>query len=1849
VTSQEYELAFVTALPQGVLVVDAHTLDFSKNPAGALAFRYKHGWILINPLVPSRGLSGGGLARQHGHLSGGHTVGHFLKGADGKMHFKATDRYASKEDWQKAVRDKAASVGVKQEAVKAAVNNAEAATDEAAKLESAKAPKAAQAAAHQAAAVAHQDAAKAFQSAGEGPVHKSGALTHSAHGAIHASKADQLGQEAKTEGAAKLEARKKLAGDMSAKANDASLAAKAQNEGLLKEKVAAHAEAEKAHKAAQKVNEAAGNHYVAEAHGKAAEKHGKIAANNQAAHDKIASAADATSAKAHTASESALQAQQDEPLPEAITAHKEAAGIHGQAASLHSSIGNKDKEQEHLTAKAGHNASVANLSAQKAKHDEANAHSGNALDATKDALKANQAVGNGTGTVDQQIAAQKKAAELHGKAAGAHGVLGNKQEENLHQLQQKAHTSAARSFQAEKNDLAAKNEAAVKAKNEAEAASKKAHQEGTTEAHDAALNAHIKAAVASKAAGHGPEAQDAHKGPAKVHAEAIKKIKADEGAAAEAQAKQAEIEAKAEAAYNKGLTAGDAGKHAEAAQHFQEAAQHAKDGDLKNLKAAADHHAEKNAGKAEAEGLSTKAFTDSEKIPSAGDAHTAHLNAAESHANAAMAHNELGNTEQAQKHKDYAKLHLSSAQASKADQDAAQKAAGVPKPPQNKAAGGMPLKPVGELTSTGRTLGTHGSQLMKDEAGHEWLKKTDEYSRSLDPAVASLQRKIGMDTPVFVKTKDGHLQGMLPDAKDAFPGGNFDPEKLSEDDLMKMLQHQVIDYTIGNQDSHSGQWLRTSDGKIIQIDQGQAFKFGVNSDPTKTYPPLGSDVPVYPKLWNAAKAGKVQIPDPNGDNDFAAAIKAVQDMPDDQFKALFKPYAVQALKNGHNPGGHTTVDGFLDDITKHKNSISKDFGKLYNDLPETGKAGTKAAQVAQADKTDALDEIKAEGSAGKPLSSALIRKAKASGASLMEISQAHIDGKNTPPTAPEVSGGLTAKEKALKAVAEHEDAAKANEWTHSKSIDLEEKAQAAGASMEEIQKAFSDPVGVAKALAEKEAKAVPEAKAADLSGLSGKDTALHQLASYAHNPPEHWSTAHYQDLKKAASAAGASGDELHAAMYSGGTVLKHLEAKAKKGQASPVTGAGKPTGKVAAMKALAEHMASKPNEENSPEHTALMKAAADAGATPLQIKKLNTKPAAYLKSFEKAQGHTTKEDTLKALADLMAGSTDDYSPTDYTALKTVAESHGASPEEIKKVILDPEGHLAKASPAAPAKSGISKEDALKAFAEHNLEGNANWTMKKHKELQEQALAAGVTPEEAKEAFSDPAKVLQKYGEPAAPAAPAAAPAKAEASKPKMKWSKTTHGVKVGEGHQDTPGLAGPKGLVVHKPITGTKGFIVSTADGYKLAGKTFKTQKEAKLAAEWFAANFGNNHVTKASVEDFQNADPEAYGKLKQGIEASAWNNPEGSAEAAPSSASAASTTSQLTEKEAALKALAELSLPDAEDDWSTDKELDLTKAAQAAGANSEEISAALNKPKTYLKSLGGKTGPASAPAKTIMFTGLSNDKVANAALLKQLYDQAHGPNATADMKAQYEKAQQAWQSKHSSGPFDPAKYVAPSKPLKAGANLDEIAKKNFPTSHAAGFVMVPANESANGTWKPTAKQSMGPKMYTTNAGYTGMNEQLRGEKIYGYDDHGNYVVVGTKTPKGYPAGSQWDKYIKSSDDAFQAVPPLDKDIVTVRVMEGYKPFDAYPPPMTPGASYTDMGYGSTSKKVGTWSGDFHMEIQIPAGRKVIDLNHTTGSEYTHENEILLNRGSTFKVVSDTMVGGKRKVVVQLVNDGHFG
>jgi hypothetical protein len=1753
VNSQEYELAFITALPHNVKVVDPSTLDFSKNPAGALAFRYKHGWILINPLIPSRGLSGGGLARQHGHISGGHTTGHFIKGADGKIHFKAVNRYASKADWEAEVKKGAAGVAAKQEAAKAAVQKAEQATNMVHKLEESGASKKILAAAHKVAADAHAAAVPHFQAMGKDGL-KSGVLTHSAHSAIHASKASKLEQAAKEDAAKALEAEKAAAAkklaDAKAKATKLTTEANELTASIKggshtpKQAAELHQKAAAAHLNAQHANEEAGNKFVGEAHAGAVAKHEGIAAKQQKVHESLDSAAKAQSAKAAKVSNSANIASEegDTPLLSQADAHQKAADAHGQAANLHEAIGNGTAADAHKQSQAKHALIAGGLQKQHEEHEAQQKAAEAEVDKHVKAAEAAAQKGHGLGESGSATLAFKDAADKYEKAAQAAKAAGLHGDAEDHKENAAAYTAKAAEID-KKNAAKLEKMQAYDAKGKkAHALTSEAHEATYANASDEELNSkHLDAAVAhaeaSKAAqevGFQGLAED-HKEAAKGHfakgAEHGKKA----GDAAKAESEKSAALMQAGQAFNDADDALSAGDKDKAAEHYKKAAELADKADSPSVKANAlsslaevtgeqkDHQA---AGLAAAKALQAENEKDEPK---------------------AYAVNKFKN--------------LVAHHGDAADAAATKKAAEAPSAPVKKvdavSEDGKVLKPVGELKDTGKVLGSHGSKLMVDEAGNKWLHKTDEYSRSLDPAVAALHRKVGMPTPVFVKTKEGHLQGLIPEAEDAFPGYKFNADmaaKMSPEDIMKMLQHQVLDYATGNQDSHNGQWIKSPSTGLMSIDQGQAFKYTVGAsngdpykgdggkskgDPLTTYGPNAHSA-VYPALWQAAKEGKIQLPDPSGDNDFAKTIKAIQDLPDEEFKRLFTPYAKQAIGSGHSfPGGVDTVDKFLDKIVAHKNNLGKDFQKLYDDLPAKGKQGGDVAKAEQA-----------------------VKKA--------------VTGKPT--------SGLSQKDAALKAFAEHNAPANDANWEPETSNELKNKAKALGATQAEINAAIHDPDKF-------------------ISGLSSK----------------------------AGDASGAGSGEL-----------------------------------------------------------------------------------------------SEKDAALKAIADKMV-SGDEWAPGEYTALKKKAMELGVDHGDIVSAVQNPHGFLdglkksGASAPSAPAAKGLSeKEKAIKALAEHEHEDNTpDWDHQKSVDLENAAIAAGASPDDIHAAYYKPdetLKALSAKESAAAPSAPAEkkvpAAATAAPAQPKAKWTKVTHKAKTnnGESHE-VAGVQGPKGLVVHKSVGGS-GWSVTQHDGMKMGSASYKTQKEAKLAAEWMAKNYGGNAFTTDEFSKWKAEHPEEFSKFKKGVLGAHWNMDAQGASggtAAPGKATMPSTPAgttgwkktvhpttgntayvhpasgihiskkpygtmwQLSTPDGSVigiqyslkdakYAAAKLTTPYTTSHSKYQDENKLKQVASAFGKDSQAFKDAeaaykaahgdvpdiqvSKPPKPYtpgspqaVQAAKVKVQPPHPATASYVISGSKSKDGHN---LKAILA-ANGPESP-----KYLNAKAEWEKEYGKT-FDPTKKTnpysttdiapppydgwTPGNPMygkNANQQSTDPAKLIAETKHQytadtveEGFKVPSFATSVNGDWKPAYADigpGSGPYIYSTGS-YTPINQQLRG------DADANLMPIG-------PEGGDWDDVIAHTDKLFDEVPPLAHNIVLCRkVGEDGGAFPTAPPYVKPGAVFTDHGYVSTSKTREVWSGETQMEIRVPRGMKVLDLNHTTGSDNDSELEVLLPRGVRYRVISDGPMG----------------
>jgi hypothetical protein len=273
--------------------------------------------------------------------------------------------------------------------------------------------------------------------------------------------------------------------------------------------------------------------------------------------------------------------------------------------------------------------------------------------------------------------------------------------------------------------------------------------------------------------------------------------------------------------------------------------------------------------------------------------------------------------------------------AAEAERIAAQEAEGMtlPKPkPEN-------------LEKVGSAGGTHGATIYRDvSTGEKWIFKGQaDLLSDVDVSTAKLAHRVGMPAPdtyyYELKGTEGSLQHMLPGGE-AFPHG-FDPATLSESDILDLQKSQVVDWLTANHDAHYGNFVRDAEGHLVGIDKGQAFKFLGRDELSPTFHPNTVEKePVYNTLWRAFEQGKVDLLDPS-QGELSIFIKAVQDIPDDDIRAMFRPYAEDATKRGWLGTGKASgklfpsefppndVEAFLDAIVERKNQLGDNFDFLY--------------------------------------------------------------------------------------------------------------------------------------------------------------------------------------------------------------------------------------------------------------------------------------------------------------------------------------------------------------------------------------------------------------------------------------------------------------------------------------------------------------------------------------------------------------------------------------------------------------------------------------------------------------------------------------------------------------------------------------------------------------------------------------------------------------------------------------------------------------------------------------------------------------------------------------------------------
>ncbi|BCJ41666.1 hypothetical protein GCM10010168_53360 [Actinoplanes ianthinogenes] len=299
-----------------------------------------------------------------------------------------------------------------------------------------------------------------------------------------------------------------------------------------------------------------------------------------------------------------------------------------------------------------------------------------------------------------------------------------------------------------------------------------------------------------------------------------------------------------------------------------------------------------------------------------------------------------------------------------------------------KAAGMDVPKPKPEnLKLVGSAGGSHGAAIYEDtETGRKWVFKAQvDVMVDVDVATAKLAKRLGrpaadtypfeMPDPHGYGSAKGSIQLMLTGG-DAFPGPDHekvDPEKLSAADLLALQKEHVLDWLFANHDAHKANFVRDADGHLAGIDKGQALKFfGRDKLDWNFFP--NQHEPIYNTIYKAFAEGKeVTLLDPSQD-ELSIFIRSVMNLPDDDLKAMFRPYAEAAAARGWLlAGSHwksgalepqklptNDVDAFLDALVKRKNSLDADFAGLFHraqtERIKVEKAKAEAEKLAKLEK-----------------------------------------------------------------------------------------------------------------------------------------------------------------------------------------------------------------------------------------------------------------------------------------------------------------------------------------------------------------------------------------------------------------------------------------------------------------------------------------------------------------------------------------------------------------------------------------------------------------------------------------------------------------------------------------------------------------------------------------------------------------------------------------------------------------------------------------------------------------------------------------------------------------------------------
>lgn len=137
-------------------------------------------------------------------------------------------------------------------------------------------------------------------------------------------------------------------------------------------------------------------------------------------------------------------------------------------------------------------------------------------------------------------------------------------------------------------------------------------------------------------------------------------------------------------------------------------------------------------------------------------------------------------------------------------------------------------------------------------------------------------------------------------------GGGDEKHGINSDVMQKhvlrLVQHQVVDWLVSNHDSHGGNFMLTPHDDLAAFDKGQSWKFIKNDELSTTYGPNPSQ-PAYNKMWQAIASGDLVV-EPAAVIDAAKAVlDNVAKLSMEQLHSIMLPYLEAIASQVETKGG----------------------------------------------------------------------------------------------------------------------------------------------------------------------------------------------------------------------------------------------------------------------------------------------------------------------------------------------------------------------------------------------------------------------------------------------------------------------------------------------------------------------------------------------------------------------------------------------------------------------------------------------------------------------------------------------------------------------------------------------------------------------------------------------------------------------------------------------------------------------------------------------------------------------------------------------------------------------------------